>query len=94
VAIRSISPEGAGIAFSGPPCALERRSTVTMSFRVDSHTFDIPGQIVWTAGTQAARSPVEVGIRFQLAAVPNETRQAYARWIVELLRRAGAPGHS
>jgi hypothetical protein len=89
VAIRSISPEGVGLALQNDRPPLERRSTVVMDFRVDGHHFEIPGQIVWVASNPAQRGPLDVGIRFQLAAVTNDTRLAYARWVVDYLRKRG-----
>ena len=96
IAIRSISCEGAGLVLPEGRFPLERRSTVTMDFRAGGHRFEIPGVIVWVADS-AASVPLDVGVRFVLAAVPNETRQAYAHWIVDLLQRRGvtaqAPAH-
>ena len=89
VAIRSISPEGVGVSLGNERCTLERRTTVMVNFVVEGHKFEIPGQIVWVAGSKAPRGPLDIGVRFTLAAVPNEIRQAYARWIVDFLRRRG-----
>ena len=90
VAIRQISCEGVGLVFLDEGCPVERRDMVTMDFKVDSLHFEIPGLIAWVAPRKSRSGQLDLGIRFQLALVPNETRQAYARWIVELLRRQGA----
>ncbi len=85
VAIRSISCEGVGVALLDPRCPLERRAMVTVDFRVDGNHFEIPGLIAWVAPDASPPTPVDVGVRFQLAMVPLKTREAYARWIVAYL---------
>ncbi len=89
VAIRSISCEGVGLVLGSERCPLERRATVTMDFIIEGFHYQIPGLIVWVA-PPTAKGPLDVGVKFQLAAVTNETRQAYARWIVSFLRSKGA----
>lgn len=88
VDIRSISCEGVGLKLHQRQ-PLEHRSTVRMDFSIDGRRFEIPGLVVWVANTAAEPGPLDVGIRFLLAAVPHETRQAYAAWVVNLLRRQG-----
>jgi len=89
VSIRSISPEGVGLALKDTSQALALRATVRMDFSIAGRPFEIPGVIVWVAGAAAASGGVDVGVRFLLATVTHETRQAYASWVVELLRRLG-----
>jgi hypothetical protein len=88
VAIRSISCEGVGVSLGGERCSLDRRTVVTMEFKVDSHHFQIPGQVVWTA-RPGEPGQMDMGVRFQLAMVPSAMRETYARWIVGLLKRHG-----
>jgi Tfp pilus assembly protein PilZ len=90
VAIKSISCEGVGVALADTRYRLERRATVTMHFDVDGRHFEIPGQVVWVTPASAQGKP-DVGVRFTLALAPNEMRQSYAHWIVNLLRRQGSP---
>lgn len=88
VDIRSISCEGVGLKLHNKQ-PLEHRSTVKMDFSIDGRRFEIPGLIVWVASAGSVPGPLDVGVRFLLAAVPHETRQAYAAWVVNLLRRQG-----
>lgn len=87
VAIRSISCEGAGLALRDRAQRVERRTTIRMDFTIDGRPFEIPGLVVWVADGAAPEGTLDVGVRFLLAAVTHETRQAYARWVVEILRR-------
>lgn len=89
VAIKTISPEGAGLSLRDQGQRVEHRATVRMGFSIDGRPFEIPGLIVWVASPAAPQGSLDVGVRFLLAAVPHETRQAYARWVVELLRQRG-----
>jgi hypothetical protein len=90
VAIKSISPEGVGVALADTRYKLERRATVTMHFDVDGRHFEIPGQVVWVAPPATPGRP-DVGVRFTLALAPHDMRKSYANWIVNLLRRQGPP---
>jgi Tfp pilus assembly protein PilZ len=88
VAIKSISPEGVGVALTDTRYRFERRATVTMHFDVDGRHFEIPGQVVWVTPPSGQGKP-DVGVRFTLALAPNEMRKSYALWIVNLLRQQG-----
>jgi hypothetical protein len=90
VAIRQISCEGAGLALRATAMPLERRTMVTMNFKVEGRHFEIPGLIAWVAPAKAPHGPLDLGVRFQLALVPAATREAYARWIVSLLLKQAA----
>jgi hypothetical protein len=88
VAIRSISPEGLGAEFSDP-VAVARRTSVTVDFAADGHRFEIPGRVAWVSPARVPGSPIAVGVQLQLTAATQRTRQEYARWIVELLKKQG-----
>ena len=89
VTIRSISHEGVGLALADGRGTLDRRANATLDFKVGGRRFEIPGSIVWVAGPSAPPGPLDVGVRFVLAAVTSETREAYARWVLGLLDRQG-----
>jgi hypothetical protein len=86
IAIRSISPEGLGVLL-GETCPIEKKAMVTIDFTVGSQHFEIPGLVAWTAPSGKPRGALDLGVRFQLAMVPNAVRQAYATWVVDFLRR-------
>ena len=95
VSIKSISPEGLGLSLGAERFPVEAKAMVTMDFRVDSQRFEIPGLVAWVAPPSGSKGDLDLGIRFQLAMVPNAVRTAYAQWIVDFLRRQMAiPGTS
>ncbi len=90
VVVRSISCEGAGVLLPGPGCVIERLTTVTLRFKLAGDDFELPGLVVWQATPSANhRPPVDVGIRFQLAALASDARLAYAHRVVGFLRARG-----
>ena len=86
VSIKSISPEGLGLSLAGERFPVETKAMVTMDFHIDSKHFEIPGLVAWVA-SPSAKGDMDLGIRFQLAMVPNAVRTAYAQWIVDFLRK-------
>jgi len=88
VALRSVSCEGVGVSIS-EPCTVERRAPVTVDFNADGHHFEIPGLVAWVGTATVKGSPFDLGVKLQLTAATSKTRQDYAQWIVNLLRKQG-----
>jgi hypothetical protein len=86
VAVKTISCEGTGLCVAQPSMRFERGASLRVFLPINEHRFEIPGRIAWVAAPSSTGA-VDLGIRFQLELTENVTRQAYARWIVELITR-------
>lgn len=86
--IRQVSPEGIGLSIGADELSLARGSAVTVRFALAGNDLAIPGRIAWY-GPEESRS-YDAGINLQLSLAQAADRQAYAEWVVSLIRRAAA----
>jgi hypothetical protein len=79
---RDISCQGAEV-FLAPDAQsqLIPGSTVQLQFSLEGQDMSIPARVVWSAASKA-------GLRLRMRDVSDETRKAYAGWIVPLTNKA------
>ena len=88
VAVRSISCEGAGLAFVAPPeLTVRAGSPVTVRLPVNDGTVNLPGKIAWALDGSMSNAPFDVGVRLQPEAADRDSRERYAPWVVDLIAR-------
>lgn len=79
---RDISCQGAELSLGADAKeALTPGTTVRLQFRLEDQDLIIPARVVWTASAKA-------GLRLRMRDVSDDTRKAYAGWIVPLTNQA------
>jgi len=86
ITVRSFSCEGAGVKLIDQRHRLRPGTNVTMRFRADGDAFELPGRVAWCTRDSTRSGRFDLGVRFVLAATRHSMRQAYAKWVVGLIR--------
>ena len=82
VHFRTISCQGASLALGhGDALRVIPGAEVQLCFRAGERAIQLPARVVWTAGSLA-------GLRLRVNQADDDTRRAYADWIVPLTNEA------
>jgi hypothetical protein len=86
VSIRSLAPEGVGLAMvERDYLPLKRGSQVIIYVNLDGTKLELPGSVAWSNRPEQRASPFDLGIRLHLELALGTSRQTYANWVVRQL---------
>ncbi|MCG8416490.1 MAG: PilZ domain-containing protein [Proteobacteria bacterium] len=85
IVIRSVSPEGLGVATDAGAELPGAGRILTINFKIGQRDISLPGRVMWLQRSDRHNA---VGIRLVLELARASMRQAFASWIVDRLGRA------